>query len=190
MKIVIPLIGYARSGKDTFANYAIETYNCKKQKFAKPLYDMLVAMYENRYSYEEFEEMKSKDQSLPGFPNVTVRKFLQLLGTEFGRDMIDKNLWTNLLINKVENYPEGTITIISDCRFENELSSLVKNDKFRVCPIYLHRKDSKPQVHHASEKDISDLSKLSMMYWIENNGEILDLHEKADEFFLFLSQTQ
>lgn len=57
-------------------------------------------------------------------------KLLQLLGTEWGRNTIDENIWVKCLLGEIEQikkeYSEDAhiVFLVSDCRFRNEFDGL------------------------------------------------------------------
>ena len=57
----------------------------------------------------------------------TPRVILQLMGTDFGRDMLHPELWLRLLAADIERMTANGITpVITDARFENE-AAFVRN---------------------------------------------------------------
>lgn len=58
-----------------------------------------------------------------GGPNgATPRSLMQMIGTEWGRNMIREDLWVELWRQAVDAVPEGVPIVIDDCRFPNELA--------------------------------------------------------------------
>ena len=78
-----------------------------RTRFAQPLYEMHDAVLEVLKSYG-LERDIVKDGPL-----------LQLLGTEWGRNTIDENIWVDLVKNKVRA-SDADFVVIDDARFENE----------------------------------------------------------------------
>jgi len=71
-------------------------------------------------------------------PNLSTDKitdedgvFLQKIGSEFGRDLIDKDIWAKILWHKLEHTPHD-YTIVDDLRFENEFNILTDALKIRL----------------------------------------------------------
>lgn len=99
----------------------------KVRKFAAPLKQ--VASILTGVPVEKFEDQDFKKSFLSEEWNVnnkriTVRSFLQKLGTEAIRDNIHPEAWINALFNSIE--PEEK-TIITDTRFTNELDAINKH---------------------------------------------------------------
>lgn len=60
---------------------------------------------------------------------------LQMLGTEWGRNTIDEQLWVKCTQNKVSKLHSSELVVIGDCRFPNELAAFPNAFKVRLeCP--------------------------------------------------------
>ena len=95
----------ARVGKSTAVAHLISEHGGLELSFAAPLYNILY------FAQETCGLEKRKD-----------RKFLQWIGTEWGREQ-DDNLWVSLLLQKVEANPDKNI-FVPDLRFPNEIRAL------------------------------------------------------------------
>lgn len=101
------LVGGAGAGKSITAQFLIETLDYRTAKFAYPVYDIA----------RNYFGMKEKD-----------RKMLQLIGTEAGRDFIDRDIWVKRFIEdtKIANRAAqlmnlgGFQFVSDDVRFRNE----------------------------------------------------------------------
>ena len=116
---VLGIHGPLDGGKDTVAHFIIK--NNKefiKYAFAKPLKDAAQVIF--GFSDIQLEDRKLKEEN-DSYWDISPRKVCQLLGTEFGRDMIRKDIWIKRAELQVEkNKAQGFKTIITDVRFENE----------------------------------------------------------------------
>lgn len=136
--VIIGICGKKGAGKSTFASMLLEacaeqglSANC--ESFADPLKRGAAAIFGVPVeSFEDGEFKKTVDVSA----GVTYRYILQTLGTEWGRDTINKNLWINLMNNQIDTAlkQEVDVFIIPDVRFDNEVQ-VVKNDPW--CPGYI-----------------------------------------------------
>lgn len=121
--MIIGLSGYARSGKDTVADYLVSNFGFERVAFADPIrkimYDLnptvdgekLADMVDN-YGWDI---AKSKDE---------VRAFLQILGYS-ARQNIHADVWVMAAFAKMradKNY------VIADVRFLNEADYIKKNN--------------------------------------------------------------
>lgn len=114
--IIILTSGKQGSGKTTLSDRLASHYSEQefhKLRFAQPLYEMHDACRDvlKRYDLDGYDFSK-KDGNL-----------LQLLGTEWGRERINQQIWVILLHNKLRTLPEDSIVTVEDCRFENEFDS-------------------------------------------------------------------
>lgn len=57
-----------------------------------------------------------------GEAGATPRALMQMIGTEWGRQMIGEDLWTGLWQKRVDEYG-GDLVVVEDCRFVNELAA-------------------------------------------------------------------
>lgn len=146
------------SGKDTAVEYLINTYGGTRIAFADPLYHLME--YAQRYC---------------GFPVEKDRKFLQWIGTEWGRN-IDDNVWIRKTIEKSKEI-EGNV-YCCDCRFENEFRAL-KDNGFICIKINRDVGDSDMNSRagtgsnqHSSETALDVLHDSEWDYVIDNNGTL------------------
>lgn len=124
--MLIAITGHKGNGKDTVGQILAEEYGFKKESFAKPIKDAIQAM--TGLSDEQVNHPQWKESPIPGLYNLTPRHLMQSLGTAWGRDLIHKNLWADLCIQRiVSHHPRQFVTeeyipnwYISDLRFENE----------------------------------------------------------------------
>jgi len=155
------------------------------QKFAEPLYQMMYSMFIETGELDDGEI--DKDAIVPFAPNqITFRKALQTLGTEWGRDVLGGNIWANLLCARISflpklfpvltTIPDCTI-VVSDCRFVNEATTV--REAFSNVEIWsVVRNESDPQTHHRSEQEIETLFAMSDVV-IDNNGSFADLETRV-----------
>lgn len=152
----IALGGKMGSGKDTFYDYIKDKYNFKQVSFAEPLYQI---MY---YA-----------QDICGFQKVKDRKFLQFLGTEWGRS-INNNCWIDIVHNKTKN--STTINwCLTDLRFENEFNYL-KNNNWILIKIQRDNIDKLRKgtgtTTHLSEIGLDNISNDEWNFIINNNSSL------------------
>jgi hypothetical protein len=153
--MLIGIHGPLNGGKDTVANiiqlHKPQRFN--RYAFAKPLKDALKVML--GFSDQQIEDRTLKEQVDP-YWGFAPRKAMQLLGTEFGREMLRKDIWIKRAeLEVTKNAEAGKHTIITDVRFENEAEWLRSRDDAVL--IYIVAPDVvKDERHlHASEAGIS-----------------------------------
>ncbi len=121
MNKIIGLCGFARSGKNSFADFIVELGNeCnpplsfKNASFA----------YALRKELEEFVERKLGISTFTEDPREKeiIRPLLVCWGTGIVRNKIDKDYWVKKIKNTVKmNRKTGITSIITDVRFTNEV---------------------------------------------------------------------
>lgn len=118
------LTGKKRCGKDTAAQGLIEA-GFVRAAFADALKMMLATFLSLRGASDEEISMLI-DGSLKEAPSdylfgASPRHAMQTLGTEWGRNCIDQDLWTKTLKEAIENaMAQGASVVVTDVRFENE----------------------------------------------------------------------
>lgn len=129
------LSGKQGSGKSTIQKLLIETcykrmhWHCIPINFADTLYEMHNAVLGILHRYWP-------DRGL-----VKDGPLLQVLGTDWGRNTIDKNIWVEIMKNRLKIYePSYQLAIIGDSRFENEFDDFPDALRVRLtCPEALRR---------------------------------------------------
>jgi hypothetical protein len=177
---LLALVGRARSGKNTAADYLLGHGYDTLTAFASPLKDaaqILFNLTEDEVQGHGYDrEMIHKDWG------ISVREILQKLGTESIRDVFGRDHWVDLmrcrLIAERADDFGGHGVIITDCRFYNEVELI--RDQGGVI-LGLRRQGFEPDVRpHASEEmatncldDVSDV--------VVSAGNVNELHEQLDD---------
>lgn len=116
--MLIGLTGLKQTGKTTAGDFLSYKYKFHHTSFAAPMRRFAMDVLCMNETQLEF----CKEQPLTFLDGkVTPRAFLQKLGTEFGRDMIHRDLWVRSCLMKI-NLSERTV--ISDVRFDNEAQAI------------------------------------------------------------------
>lgn len=173
--MIIGLSGYAKSGKDTVAAMIQEYYgqndnNWQIKKFSgklKTIASVLTGIPETMFEDQEFKastlgpEWSSMfiGEALNTYVKpMTVREFLQKLGTDAIRDGLHSNAWVNALmadyhkeekVEKLSDYMSRVILpskwIITDVRFPNEAQAIkdregiiIRIDRPGIDPVNAH----------------------------------------------------
>lgn len=170
MTHIVGLTGFAGSGKDTAAEYLIQNYGFKPVKFADALKDMLRAI---GLTTEEIEDRVLKEEPHPLLCGRSPRHAMRTLGTEWGRDQIADNIWTNIWSSRCNG---KRLVVCADMRFPNE-SAVIEANKGIMIRIRRPDTDPPPETWdnlHPSEKFIPHLP---VHYEVENTGTIKQLGE-------------
>src|SRR6056297_115985 len=85
-KHLIGLAGKMGVGKTTIAKWFEKHQNFKRLYFSKPMKDCCPKLLGLPEEY--FTDQKLKEKEIPGLPKMSPRKIMQLMGTEFLRNMV------------------------------------------------------------------------------------------------------
>ncbi|WP_174875205.1 deoxynucleotide monophosphate kinase [Vogesella oryzae] len=153
-KIVV-LAGVAGSGKSTIAAELVK-HGYQVVKFAGLLKDMIRALGLTDAEIEG--DLKEKPCALLG--GQTPRHAMQTLGTEWGRELIARDIWVNAWRRKVEAVlASGGRVVVDDCRFPNELNAALALGGVAVRLV----RDGAGTVAHASESGLDEV-KMPVVY--------------------------
>jgi hypothetical protein len=171
--MLVGLTGYAGSGKDTAAA-GLTAIGWKRVSFAEPLRQMLLTLNpivgHRHYGTVRLQDVVEEHDWLEAKKLGEVRRLMQVLGTEIGREMIDDDLWIKLAKKSWDDYFSfGYDVVVTDVRFKNEADAIRFNGG-KI--IRIHREGVKPVNNHVSDTGV-DL--LSVDHEIINNGSVEDL---------------
>jgi len=172
--ILIGLHGAAGSGKDTFASALTYGTKWETRAFADPLYEAVAAI--TRMPVSWLKNRANKERVIPWI-GKSPRELLQLLGTEFGRNMIRDDFWIQLAMQPPTN-PESTGIVYPDVRFDNEAQAVISRGG--VILEVVRPGDSclaGTTQAHTSEKP---LSRHLIFATIQNDGTLDDLRQAAE----------
>lgn len=161
--MLIGLAGLKRSGKSTVAGM-LRDYGFVEDSFAYPIRCAVAQIL--GISLAKLEE--EKERIIPEI-GTTPRRMMQTLGTEWGRCLVDSNLWLLSMHWRME----GVDTVISDVRFNNE-AEFIRQRGGKV--VRVDRPGADRADDHASEAGISE----SLVdYVIHNDGDLAALADKV-----------
>ena len=166
LPILVGLCGAAGSGKDAVATVLRKRYNYRVDSFAAPIYAGVAAMF-SVHPKGRLAERSMKEKPWPALLGRTPRYLLQELGTAYGRDLVDKDIWIKLAQKRCEAAPQPSV--IADVRFTNEFHWII--DRGGVL-IQVIRDQAEPVQDHISE---TELDRSRAGYTIVNNGTLDDL---------------
>ncbi len=117
---IIGITGVARSGKDTLAEYLVANHGYKRVAFADSIRE--VVSHLTGLTVAELTDGPLKEEPIEWMGGKSPRQLMQTLGTEWGREMVDPNLWLNIAANRIrEARRQGFAgVVIPDVRFDNE----------------------------------------------------------------------
>jgi hypothetical protein len=174
---ILGLSGYARSGKDEAAKVLVKEFGYTRVSFADKLREFLyalnpiVAAGPGIVCSEMLKDgIKSRDYVFylqdvidvvgwEGYKSIKVgpeiRRLLQRLGTEAGRQTLWDSIWIDAAL---ANVPDDAKVVVTDCRFPNEAQA-IKDRGGKV--VRINRKDVGPTLSadgtaHPSETSLDD----------------------------------
>lgn len=173
MNHLLGITGKAGSGKDSVANILTTRRGYIAIAFADPLRAGIKAMLS--LDAERFEH-PLKEQALP-IIDKSPRQLLQLLGTEWGRNMIHPDLWVMLAARRIADIRDrnpGANIVITDVRLDNEAAMIRELGG----EIWMLRRHGAGTPHaHSSEHGIS-INHIARS--IHNNGTLDDLRVQVE----------
>ena len=186
--MIIGMSGFARSGKDAAAEYLVEEHGFIRIAFADKLRDFLYALNPyvspteekyfgngsvvpvkltkviDEYGWDHYKETKFGDE---------IRRLLQRLGTEAGRQTLWDTIWIDAALKDLDpnkNY------VVSDARFLNEFAAI--EERGGVI-LRVNRPGVGPANDHASE---TEALQYDFKYIIDNDGTLSEYYRQLDAF--------
>lgn len=202
-KLIVGLVGFKSSGKDTVANSLIKHYNFVRDSFAAPLKDSCAHIFnwprellegdtiESRNWREETDSWWAEKLDIPNF---TPRLAMQLIGTNSIRNHFHQDIWLLSVLDRLENGKNNRI-VITDNRFRNEidlirsLDGLVVRVRRGVDPEWF---DTAVAANNGNEIALQEMERIgihtSEWDWIgsepdaiiENDGTLKDLEMQTN----------
>jgi hypothetical protein len=179
-----------QSGKSTCADYLVNNYNYEKVALASSLKRMIQLLLQDLgFSSEDIQEMlygSKKEYILTELGNKSTRQLMQLLGTEFGRNLITPNIWLKTTQREISNIMlngSGRV-VVEDLRLLNE-ADYFKNKDFKIVKII--RPDNTLKSQHSSE---SALENYNFDYTIINNSSLSNLYKAVDNMLITFKEDQ
>lgn len=197
--MIIGVLGKGQSGKDEFANIAVNEFNATRVAFADAVKEE-VAEFLNKYNIK-FENRHlygngiDKDETfiLPsvglfsydyihivwpfsifcGKESISFRRFLQWWGTEYRRSQ-DPDYWVKIALYKCKD--NSKLYIISDVRFINEVNA-IKSNSGRLIKVYRSNCPAISNINHSSETALDNYEDYD--YYILNNGTLEEYQDNC-----------
>jgi hypothetical protein len=171
--MIIGICGLKSSGKSTLARLLCDRKGFVRLPFAAPSRDMLHALllYQGA-SYVTIDRILNgdlKEEPSEYFNGRTYRHVIQTLGTEWGRDLIDDNLWVSAWSRKVDHYFH---VVVDDLRFLTEAIAIQER---KGIVIRIERDGTDVGDQHRSE---TEMRSIRHNYTIDNNRSKEDLWEQ------------
>ena len=148
---VIGVGGKKRHGKDTFADALGDSW--VKVEMSSPLFEALSVLdpyvgsfprvrrvtawlrWLLRGGHQRFSDVLQDvgGDTVRVKEHPEVRRLLQVLGTDVGRNMVGEDVWVNMMVARVQQLTqEGWNVVVTGVRFPNELAAIQKLDGYTV----------------------------------------------------------
>jgi hypothetical protein len=151
----------------------------KRYAFAKPLKDACKVLF--GFSDAQLEDRVLKEAVDP-FWGFTPRKAMQHLGTEYGRDLLRKDIWIKRAELEVKNNLEqGLKTVITDVRFQNEADWIRAQPNSMLIFIEVPNLVRDEKYQHASEAGITR-EPTDMLVVNDKSLGLRNLYDQLDKF--------
>ena len=172
MTTLVGLGGYAYAGKDAVAD-VLEDHGWFRTYMSSPLERALVTLnpfieYDRGFfptRYAEFHKQVGYSKSKR---HPEVRRLLQSLGTEVGRDILGKDVWLNAVFKQVEE-AKPRPAAVTGIRYHNELDRIRSEGGVAV---WVSRPGYGPINGHSSD---NTLGPQDFDLVLHNNGTLDDL---------------
>lgn len=189
--------GYAQAGKDAVIDILVEEQEFEKTYMSRPLETALLILnpwvdvnwtnWKDKTWHDVYQVLQraaprwilryQELHALVGYEtsksNHDVRAYLQLLGTEVGRNMFHKDVWLNIGFAQVDKVlADGTSIGISGIRYHNELDAVHERGGLTV---WVNRPGYGPVNDHTSD---NTLGPDDFDVALENDGTLDDLRTK------------
>lgn len=194
--MLIGICGFQSSGKDTIAEYLIKEHGFIRFSFASALKDIVSIMF--NWPRDKLEGLTKEDRewrervdpwwaNTLQMPHLTPRFVMQYFATDLFRDKFHPDIWVKIVENKLINIinKSDTNIVISDCRFENEINTLLRLGGkiihvYRNPPVwfYKYRNGENPEEVNLIHRSEIEWIRCYKDYDIDNNGSIEDLYCK------------
>jgi hypothetical protein len=175
--MLVGICGKAGSGKDTIGDYLVTRYKFQRIALADPIKRLVkdIFVLDDHTVYDRV----AREQQLKNWPDWTVRKLLQFIGTELFRNNVDDAIWVKSLWLRIVENPDINY-VVTDVRFPNELKYFQDNAKpGEFMFIKVVREGCNGVV--GLQSHASEAYDLDAEYVIDNNGTFENLYNKIDE---------
>lgn len=185
---LVSFSGYATAGKDAAADSLVKNQGFIKTFMSKPLATALLTLDPwikfagDTERYSDLHKRVGYDESKK---NPEVRRLLQTLGTEIGRNMFYEDAWLDLVFKEIaELHQEDKDVCLTGVRYPNEI------DRVRSAggiTIWIDRPGIEAVNTHSSEHT---LAPWDCDIVVINSGTLDELSEKLNKIFPLSDETQ
>jgi len=188
MGTLIALGGQLRAGKDEVAQHLANKHGYVVMGMSDNLNQALLALnpwINTAMAYPEVQRYREYHDAI-GYveakKNPEVRRLLQVLGTEVGRNMISQDVWVNMAERTIrEHWAQNKKVVITAVRFPNEIEMV---RRLGGTTVWIERAseartDAQGDIlAHASENSVSADD---FEHFLDNDSTLDELFLKVDE---------
>ena len=153
--MLIGITGKKQHGKSTVANMIATEYGFHIVSFAMPIKEVLCHLF--GWDYAQCQEGDFKETPRNDCYGLTPRDLMLTLGTDWGRNTVHRNIWTDAAMKLVDRcgLEEAQGVVMPDVRFDSEAEAIKRRNGFIIsversdAPVYLD--------NHESEQGINTL---------------------------------
>jgi len=179
--------GKKESGKTTVANYYQFEFKFQEMGFSDPLNDVLtvlnpfVMIQASGHDMLRYAEVVGSRGFTKAKEIPEVRRLLQYIGTEVGRQMFHEDFWVDIVAERVSRLTdEGHNVALTGVRYKNEIDMV---RRLGGSTLYITRPGISEISEHASE---NSLTADDFEHVIDNDKGIAELENKAGELYMDL----
>ena len=174
MKPHIALCGKARAGKDLAGRHLVERHGYTRVAFADGVRDVALAI-DPMIEWPRRLSSIVRRRGWDGAKRIPeVRRLLQVVGTEAGRNVFGPDVWVDLAMRRAADV-DGPV-VFTDCRFPNEAEAVAR---LGGIVVRIERDGAGLDIgaEHASE---TALDGYRVDHVVQNNGTPAELFEAFD----------
>lgn len=191
---LIGLGGRLRSGKDVVADHLVAEHGYVKIGMSDALHEAMLAIdpwvhvgethayiHGAPVGWQQYSDLIKSVGYVEAKAVPEVRRLLQNLGTEVGRNMVGVNVWVNIMARKIDDHRGGGHpVVVTGIRFPNEVRMI---EALGGRAVWIER----PGIHAPSEGTASHASENSVgaadfKHLIHNDGTLEQLQERAGKY--------
>ncbi len=175
MTILIGLTGPPGCGKDTAAAHLVKDHGFARLAFADPIRQVALAVdpYVHFFRLSEIVDLYGWDKAKR---QPEVRRLLQTIGTEAGRDIHGADVWVDKTFAAIKQLGPDQPVVLTDVRFDNEARRL-RTFGGRLARVRRKTDNEDAVMAHQSE---TESATLWAHHYLPNNGSVTELHRRLD----------
>ena len=170
-KLTIGLVGQRNAGKTQVADRLVEKFGFEMLGFSDPIYEIVKVF---GFTDQQIQNKKFRELPLDLLGGKSLYEFMVAIGDQFGRNMVQEDLWADLLFSRVKTAKSDRI-VVQNVRYPNEFEKCRARGAIMIgIETHLPLLSEVPAEVHIP----SLLKKCDLL--IDNFGYPIDLPEKID----------